>query len=701
MASPAKAASSDSAAQPAKEHLSLDLLNKASVNTGATWEVCVMRVIEDKYEYMWHGKSRQGSNLFCILVSPTDPRQYCTGQYKKTKQNESKYQTLFTQLKKGGRFVMSKVVFHQDVKEKYISTPIKLVVDLSKTKLEAILGSAESAVQPSPTATVAGSNNLGSNQFFDLTALVREILEIRLHENNRSSFKILILDGSLDNDTKKVKALPLTLFFDTMPSSPGSAEQPPGVEGMKAFLQEQLDNNGAVSFFCISGSQGDDGKFSFRTTKNTIIALAVGTKAEKLNNDAVLHNLKAGDTVAFELQTAGTARDWSIEHAMLTRCKILSTFAKTSTGVRDLDGAETIWQLNCAQISEPTEGQTIRSNDGARLWLPLTVRDDSGLIVLYITEQAVLKLANVVDAAEFEQLHLEGRLRFPFFCSVKIWRKPSKPSAAQPGPSAPGPAQSDPTTVQQNSNDFDCFIVDAAEQDMKEGMSIHSNLLLTMLGDSTDSVLPGMLEMIRKSEHYSLAVQYITQKVPPELTKACSKVEANLPMLRACSKVIVLIQSSKRSKVHGAGANGHKLVTDDVVDFISAGQSSVQNKYSLTSFCTLDNVTDFKLDPSGRAKTQAALINVTGVLEHDGDSAEQPVKSLLVDNVQLLSPEEALLYQERLKEMLYFAALGGQISRKKEREPWSPEVNPGKARKCKSLGRSPSGPALPDYASSS
>ena len=90
---------------------------------------------------------------------------------------------------------------------------------------------------------------------------------------------------------------------------------------------------------------------------------------------------------------------------------------------------------------------------------------------------------------------------------------------------------------------------------------------------------------------------------------------------------------------------------------------------------------------------------MTGVLDNDEDSAEQPVKSLLVDNVQLLTPAEAEVFKKRLGEMLYFAALAGQVSRKREREPWSPAGNPGKALKCRALGRSPTGPALPDYAS--
>ena len=161
---------------------------------------------------------------------------------------------------------------------------------------------------------------------------------------------------------------------------------------MKAFLEEQLNDKTALSFFCVSGSQDDNGKFSFRTTRNMFIAKGVGTKAEKLNSDAVLHNLQAADTVAFELQAARSARDWSIEPGKETQCKLLATFARTATGVPELDNGETIWQLNWGQTTEPAEGQSIKTNDGTRLWLPLTLRDDSGPIVLYITEQATLKL---------------------------------------------------------------------------------------------------------------------------------------------------------------------------------------------------------------------------------------------------------------------------------------------------------------------
>ena len=105
---------------------------------------------------------------------------------------------------------------------------------------------------------------------------------------------------------------------------------------------------------------------------------------------------------------------------------------------------------------------------------------------------------------------------------------------------------------------------------MNEAPSLQSNKLLPMLSNSVDSILPATLGMIRKSDHYAIAVEYITQQVPPELSKSASKVSPGVPMLRHCSRVVTLVLSTKRSKVSDAGAGGHKLVTDDVVDFFLA-----------------------------------------------------------------------------------------------------------------------------------
>ena len=664
----------------------LSMLNRSTVKIGTTWEVVIWDPFEDKYEYDWKGRKRQGTNFICTLVYAADPRQYCQAHFKKTVQNEKKYDEALKKNQAGARFKMSKVAFVEDAKAAYVSAPLKTVVDLSGTTMELCIGIASSAVQPAPEATIAASSGLASNQFFDVTALVQEVQEPKPHENNRSSFVIKIHDASLDKDTQKVKVMPVRVFFNTE-NRPNTRSQNAGRalsgEGIKALAEKHLQEKKALSFFAISGSQDDKGKFSFRTSKNTMLFEAVGEKAESLNNDAALHSLQIGDTTAFELQEAKGQRDWSLEASTETACKLLSTFARTSTGVPELDEKETLWQLNFVEVTEPSQDQKVKSNDGTRLWFPVTLRDHSGTIMLYITEAAALKLANVADMSEFEQLFSENRLRFPFLASVKVWRRPSKLSAVQ----------SDSTQTQQDKDDFDCFIVDASEQDLAEVQSLHSTLLLPMLANSVDNVVLATLEMIRKTDHYSMAVEYITQEMPAELSKTASKVTVGIPMLRNCARVIALVQSTKPSKLSDAGTGGHKLVTDNVCDYVSTSSNDAQKHFTVTSFCTLDTVTDFKLNPPSRGKNQVALIVVSGVIATEQDS----VQNLLVDNVLLLTPHQAEALKPKFKQLLCFAALAAQLSKKRELEPWSPEQNPSKALKCRALSRSPTGPALPEY----
>ena len=357
---------SASAAQPAATNfLPLAQLNKASVKVGGEWSVVAFRPIEDNYQYTYQGKARQGTNFVVILVSTDDARQYCQAQFKKNSKNAAKYEQVKKTIEHGRRFVMSRVNFVDDAKLAYVSCSLKIVVDLCSTKMDACVETISSVVQPVPTASIAGSADVEGNQFFDVTALVQEVSDVTEHSNNRSSFVTKIYDGTLDPENKKVKVMPLKVYFDTTPSS-GTVLASQSGEDMKALLERHKESKTPVSFFCISGAQDDNGKFTFRSTKHTFIAGAVGAKADKMKESVELHDLKVENTAIFEIQTAtATARDWSAEPGKETRCGLLATFGRNATGVKELDEGETIWQANWVRIPEP-------STDVSRQrWVPL------------------------------------------------------------------------------------------------------------------------------------------------------------------------------------------------------------------------------------------------------------------------------------------------------------------------------------------
>ena len=158
-----------------------------------------------------------------------------------------------------------------------------------------------------------------------------------------------------------------------------TAARPVCSKTMKTLAEQHMQSKTAMSFFCINGAQDDAGKFTFRSTKHTIITGGVGAKAEALNKTAELHNLQDADTVAFELQTSTTSRDWSLEPGRETRCGLLSTFARTATGVPALDDGETVWHATgCASTSPQQDRilETSSATSGSRLH-PATTREFS------------------------------------------------------------------------------------------------------------------------------------------------------------------------------------------------------------------------------------------------------------------------------------------------------------------------------------
>ena len=118
----------------------------------------------------------------------------------------------------------------------------------------------------------------------------------------------------------------------------------------------------------------------------------------------------------------------------------------------------------------------------------------------------------------------------------------------------------------------------------------------------------------------------------------------------------------------------------------------------LTSFCSLENLQDFKLDPprTQAKKKQAALVLISSVLQIN--SAGQPV-SFMVDSVQLLQPSEVDTVKSCLKRMLYLTTLAGHMTSRKRTAPASltHEESPAKASKCRALGRHPTATPVPEF----
>ena len=354
-----------------------------------------------------------------------------------------------------------------------------------------------------------------------------------------------------------------------------------------------------------------------------------------------------------------------------------------------LRAKETFWQLNWVRVEEPPAGSNIRTSDGKRIWFPVTVRDCTGTLSLYIQEPAALKLSGFSDAEQFEAAFAAGKVWFPQMASVKIIRQLKTTADAQEGAGR----------AAQPATQVDVRIVDAACQDLAESPTEASARLLPLLNaDNTtsDVVMPAALHMLRKSPHYTLAVESTVPEIPDSLKASFVSVPSATTIFRPCSQVLGLGEASEPSKLESAGTGGYKITTKNVKDLLhdDNGTSGVQ----LTSFCTLENLQDFKLDPprTQASKKQAALMLISSILQ--ASSAEQPA-SFMVDSVQLLQQTEVDAVKRCLKRMLFLTALAGHMSSRKRAasHPTTNEESPGKAAKCRALGRHPTATAVPEF----
>ena len=94
----------------------------------------------------------------------------------------------------------------------------------------------------------------------------------------------------------------------------------------------------------------------------------------------------------------------------------------------------------------------------------------------------------------------------------------------------------------------------------------------------------------------------------------------------------------------------------------------------------MDSLTSYKLDPP-RGGAQCALVTITSKIDD----------VFVVEHVQHLSPSEAEAAKIALRQLLLLASRGG-LKYLKRNAPWTDDISPAKARRCRSLGRSPTAP---------
>ena len=99
---------------------------------------------------------------------------------------------------------------------------------------------------------------------------------------------------------------------------------------------------------------------------------------------------------------------------------------------------------------------------------------------------------------------------------------------------------------------LDLRIVGAAAQDLWDPPTESSVRLLPLLSSeisSTDVVLPAALHMLRKSSHYTLAVESALPPIPETLKACFLDAPAAASVFRPCAQAVALVETSQASRL--------------------------------------------------------------------------------------------------------------------------------------------------------
>ena len=585
----------------------------------------------------------------CILVSDCDPSKYVAAEWR-----DKNRQALIAAERKCAanlRFCISKVSMSSRTKQEYLHCPVRQVIALNKCHMDPLLQTGTGSVQPQPSMSLKDVEKLTQSCRFDVTALVHSIGNPRAVTTSRKVMTVQLLDAS--GPDGKVQIVALSFFY----SEPLEENERETMQFLNASV-----GKGAYSFFALQGKQKETG-YNIESSKDCFVLPAVGARAEELvaREQELQGKAQTDDAVVLQIAPPPQRRDWHAEQGKESFAKILAGLGTTTNLEAMEEQSVSVWQLNWVEVSWPEE-ERITTKNGERLWFSTVIRDISGSMAgAWMNEESALALARLESKDDFIQSHKDGKKLFPVVASIKLTRAMQK-SEEDGGTDGAHLGTQDGHRGSQDGQRFNFTIVHAADQAFTEAPTQETLELLPLLDNlktDTSGLLPAALQMVETSPHYTFEV------APTGCT--------SMP----CQKIISLIRCSKNSKVEQLGA-GFKLTTTGVADLLASDKGDTSPKrYTVSAVCTLENLPNYRLDPP-RGGEQHALVTISDKI---GDT-------FVLDQVQLLKPEEATVAAVALRKMLTVAIELHKPSRKRG-GAWTEEFSPAMSKKCKVLGRSP------------
>ena len=104
-----------------------------------------------------------------------------------------------------------------------------------------------------------------------------------------------------------------------------------------------------------------------------------------------------------------------------------------------------------------------------------------------------------------------------------------------------------------------------------------------------------------------MCVLYDPQEMPSFLSEGLKQSAAKYVM-RACAQAYCLVEATQGGQMESIGDNGYNLITKGVKDALDTNAAQPGDRvFTITAFCALENLQDFKLDPPRCSKSQETV----------------------------------------------------------------------------------------------
>ena len=521
----------------AAEHLPLRELTPQSGGIG-TW---LLQVAEEprvrEYEYTWSGKTCKGKRFEIPLVS-AEAGSYCMGQYRRrgpAKTADKEFDENVERFKAATTWCASKVSLAKE-KPCYISSPLKIMIDLNNTKMVPVLQSIRKMPsEPTPLDTLHTILMCPQHQRVDVTALVENVSEVRAVTTAHGPRYVADVQIRDDSGASEHGVCQCS-FRIWLPKVPKSAEE-------LAQLKKLSEERKPVTFFALQCDiqeaanvvKPDFERFRFAPCTTGPRAEQLESKAKGLLG-ATEHPVEV--IAALPVFVPRETTDYLSIPAKQTTCELLSAAVRSGAELLESDksGASEhvegiLFQINHVRVIEPVATDELLTNDKERLFVPVAMIDRSGTVEVRMREKAALELSSLSSKHEFIEESEQGGLNFPILCSVRVHLKKQTSATEHESISA--------IVVEAAAQDFSI-------QNMPNTSSLELHSLLKELYVNVDRLVVAPIGCVAHSPHGGMVVNAYDKQ-------------------HQCSYVLTLIAHTGKSNVQPSGT-GHRNVSKDVWD---------------------------------------------------------------------------------------------------------------------------------------